>query len=252
MATSVIYKPRGPAGEYAEWAYNPFLGCTHGCLYCYGPQILHKTRWQYRNPIPKRNVLDRLVKNAHARKGENLMVTLSFVCDVYMRPDPTNPMMNKGQLEYVTRESIRILQASGHRVTVLTKGGARSFASFDLLRPGLDRYATTLTLDNDDDSLLWEPNAGLPCERITALQEAKSRGIATYASIEPVIEPAQSLRLMEIAWPAVDEFKIGKLTKHPHVHTIDWRAFVAEAVALLDRLPVAYVLKESLKEYREK
>lgn len=249
--SSVIYKPRGPAGEYATWAYNPFLGCTHGCKYCYGPRILHMTRREFRNPAPKRNILDRLARSARARRGDNLMVTLAFVCDVYMKPDPCNPLMNLGQLEHITRESIRILQANGHRVTILTKGGERSMADFDLLRPGLDRYATTLTFVDRDDSSNWEPNAPLPFERIAALLEAKAKGLYTYASLEPVIFPAQTLELIGKTWPAVDEFKIGKLTKHPHAHTIDWPAFVAEAVALLDTLPVDYMLKESLKEYRE-
>jgi len=249
--TSVIYKPRGAAAEYAEWACNPFLGCTHGCKYCYGPQTLHMSKERYRNPIPKRNVLDRLAKDARARKGESLMVTLSFVCDAYMKPDPCNHLMNRGQLEHITREAIRILQTYGHRVTILTKGGNRSLADFDLLRPGLDRYAATLTFTDEEDSIEWEPNAAPQAERIAALVEAKTLGLDTYASIEPVVYPRQSLELIRSTWLAVDEFKVGKLTKHPHARTIDWPAFVGDAVALLDSLPVTYMLKDSLKEYKE-
>ena len=29
-----IYKPKGAAGEYAEYACNLYDGCTHGCTYC--------------------------------------------------------------------------------------------------------------------------------------------------------------------------------------------------------------------------
>jgi DNA repair photolyase len=30
-----IYSPKGKAGEYAEYACNLYVGCPHGCTYCY-------------------------------------------------------------------------------------------------------------------------------------------------------------------------------------------------------------------------
>ena len=30
-----IYKPKGKAGGYAEWACNLFVGCSNNCSYCY-------------------------------------------------------------------------------------------------------------------------------------------------------------------------------------------------------------------------
>lgn len=32
---TLLYQPRGAAGEYAKWALNLYNGCTHGCTYCY-------------------------------------------------------------------------------------------------------------------------------------------------------------------------------------------------------------------------
>ena len=31
---SIIYAPRGQAGEYAKLATNPYRGCGHACAYC--------------------------------------------------------------------------------------------------------------------------------------------------------------------------------------------------------------------------
>lgn len=32
---TLIYQPKGPAGEYAKWAINLYNGCSNGCEYCY-------------------------------------------------------------------------------------------------------------------------------------------------------------------------------------------------------------------------
>src|SRR5262249_25457693 len=37
---SIIYAPKGEAGEYAALASNPYRGCGHRCKYCYVPRIL--------------------------------------------------------------------------------------------------------------------------------------------------------------------------------------------------------------------
>lgn len=37
---SIIYAPRGQAGEYAPLATNPYRGCGHACAYCLSPDTL--------------------------------------------------------------------------------------------------------------------------------------------------------------------------------------------------------------------
>ena len=41
---SIIYAPRGQAGEYAKLATNPYRGCGHKCAYCYVPKVLRMDR----------------------------------------------------------------------------------------------------------------------------------------------------------------------------------------------------------------
>lgn len=39
---NVIYEPKGRAREYAPLACNLYMGCTHGCKYCYAPACMYK------------------------------------------------------------------------------------------------------------------------------------------------------------------------------------------------------------------
>ena len=39
---NVIYEQKGRAREYAPLACNLYMGCTHGCKYCYAPGCMHK------------------------------------------------------------------------------------------------------------------------------------------------------------------------------------------------------------------
>jgi hypothetical protein len=112
-----------------------------------------------------------------------------------------------------------------------------------------DWFATTLTFTDVNDSKRHEPNADSPLERFESLKMAKQQyGIKTWASIEPVIDPQQSLALIEETAPYVDLFKIGKLNHADSPH-IDWRTFAAQAIELCENLGVRYFIKIDLAKH---
>ena len=241
---SIIYEPKGRAKEYCELAANLYRGCGHGCKYCYAPAATRADREKfYREPQPRKNVIEELSKDARRFeikfKGP---VLLCFTCDPYQ------PINDKHDL---AARAIRVLRGNGLRVEILTKGGKRAERDLHLLGAG-DKVGATLTFVSDADSLEWEPGAALPAERFAMLEKAKSMGISTWASLEPVIDPEQSLEIIRRTHHFVDLFKVGTLNHHPRAREIDWRKFGRQAVELLDELGCSYYIKNDLRRHLTK
>jgi len=236
----IIYEPRGRALEYAALAANLSRGCAHRCAYCFAPGALRMKRDEFHDrPVPRAGVLKALERDAARMAGDQRTVLLSFTSDPYQPCEVDDGL---------TRRAIKVLKRHGLHVEILTKGGTRACRDFDLLDHD-DRFATTLTCDNDHDSLAWEPGAALPANRVEAIKDAKSMGLTTWVSCEPVLYPEQTLRLIEMTAPFVDLFKVGTLNYHPRAKEIDWPAFALDVVSLLRRLGCYYYLKADLKEY---
>lgn len=243
----LLYTPSGRAGAYANSGYaaNIFKGCTHGCKYCYVPSFLKMNAEQRHmfetkvNPAP--DVLARIEKDLK-RLGElPEPIFLCFTCDPY----PVDPLM-----QIYTRDIINIILDSDNAVNILTKGGTRACRDFDMMvTDRRNKIGATLTFCNEALCREWEPEAAAPINRVEMLRRAKEMGIATWASIEPVIIPSESLKIMELALPYVDEFKIGKWNHDKVADAIDWRKFVADAVALMEQNGKQYMLKDDLKKY---
>jgi hypothetical protein len=133
---------------------------------------------------------------------------------------------------------------------VLTKGGTRACRDFDLLAKYGDKcsFGTTLVLASQEDADFWEPNAPSIADRIEALKAAHEKGIKTWVSMEPVIDPAQAIRLVKELHPFVDHWKVGKLNYNKGVSDkVDWLGFRAEITSLFDSLGTDYYLKNSLR-----
>jgi DNA repair photolyase len=233
-----IYEPKGRAAEYARLAVNLYQGCAHGCTYCYAPLVMHKERAAFHAEcVARPGILDDLRHDAQLLKGSTEPVLLCFSCDPY-QPGAT-----------ITREALAILRECDVPFTVLSKGG-KAWRDFDLYGPK-DSFGTTLTCDNHKDSLEWEPHASLPCTRRFQLAMAHRLGIRTWASLEPVLYPEQSLRLIDWTHEFTDHYKVGKLNYHEHAGTIDWRTFLSEVRAKLDGYGASYYIKADLAAYGE-
>jgi len=235
-----IYQPKGRAAEYAKWAVNLYSGCTHGCVYCYAPLAMHRDRATFHARRTDRNrIIEAIEHDAGIlmRDGVADPILLCFSCDPY-QPGAE-----------LTRAALATLCAHGLHFTVLTKGEL-AWCDFNVYGPG-DSFGVTLTLDNDRDSAAWEPGAATPGVRIGNLFLAHRQGIRTWASLEPVIYPEQTLALIDRTHEFVDHYKVGRLNYHPHAATIDWPKFLRDVTEKLDLYGASYYIKQDLAEFKE-
>lgn len=237
----IIYETSGRAREYRELACNLYSGCDHACRYCYAPTVLKRKFEQFICSAPRQDILRklRLDAQAWAAEGETRQILLCFTCDPYQRTDVSHE---------ITRQAIQICHSFGLAVCVLTKGGARALRDLDLLTPR-DAFASTLTTLDAQQSGYWEPGGAPPDDRIETLRRFHERGIPTWVSLEPVLDPAETLEIIRRTHAFVDEFKVGVLNYHALAKTIDWRRFAHEARDLLESLGCRYYLKEDLRKY---
>jgi len=234
----LIYPPKGPAEEYAPLACNYYCFCSHGCLYCYRLPFVSAQKF-HQVGIPKKDAIDRLRKDAAKLQGDEREIMLCFVGDSYQPCE-----MEMG----ITRQAIEILIEHDLHFTVLTKGGTRAVRDFDLLENyDKGRFGSTIVFRDQNDADYWEPNAAPIADRISAIEQAHNRGIPTWVSLEPVIDPAQALKIIQELHPIVDHWKVGKLNHNKQVEQqVDWLQFRDDVTALLDDLDADYYLKNSL------
>lgn len=238
---SIIYEASGKAREYAPLAVNLYTGCTHGCIYCYGPAATRKKIESFHGSTkPKKDALILLSREAEKLKiaGDDREILMSFVTDPYQTIESETKL---------TQEAIKILKLNNLRFTILTKGGLRAARDFDLLA-GYDKasFGSTLIFTKQEDADKWEPHAADIDIRIKAIKEAHTKGIRTWVSVEPVICPDQALELIEKLHPFVNHWKVGKLNYK--VSDVDWLKFRNDVTALLDSLRADYYLKKSLSD----
>ena len=238
---NIIYAPRGQAGEYAPLATNPYRGCGHACAYCYVPAVLGMPRAEFdAGAIPRPNFLASLRKDAQKYQAAGIteQVMLSFTTD------PLNPSDMS-----LTRPTIETLIEHGLAFCTLTKGGSRALPFLDLYRPDRDAFASTLTTLDDAFSRKWERGAQLPGDRIATLRKFHDAGIFTWVSLEPTLDTASSLAIIEHTHDFIDLYKIGQANYLPMTNTTDWRDYTLRAIDLCQRLGARHYIKKDLQGF---
>lgn len=238
---SIIYAPKGQAGEYAPLAANPYRGCGHKCAYCYVPLVTKQPRAEFNaGAVPRDGFLDRLIKEAKKYQAAGItdQVMLSFTTDPYHPGDTT-----------LTRHTIEVLRDHGLAFCTLTKGGSRALRDRDLFRPDRDAFASTLTSLDDGFSRTWEPDAANPADRIVALGEFHDAGIFTWVSLEPTLDVESSLAIVRDTHTFVDLFKIGRVNYLPMTKTTDWRNYTLRMIDLCHQLGAKHYVKRDLQEF---
>jgi DNA repair photolyase len=168
-----------------EYVINPYLGCQHGCFYCYARFMKkysgHREPWGQFVDV-KVNAPELLKKEiARKKPGE---VWISGVCDPYQ------PQEAKYKL---TRQCLEILAEKNWPVIVQTKSPL-VLRDIDILKKGKD-FQVGFSIATSDEAIrkLFEPDTPSIKERIITLSELHRAGIKTYAMIAPLLPGEEDL-----------------------------------------------------------
>ncbi len=163
--------------EY-QYALNPYVGCLHGCLYCYAIEFTRgppAAAWGDLVYV-KVNLIE--VLEREVKKVKPGVVGLSTITDPYIPPE----------VKYrIVRRALPILTEAGFRVSVQTKSGlvVRDVDLFVKYRDKIDVGITITTLS--DKARILEPMASHPLARAAAVRKLTAAGVRTWIFLGPVI-----------------------------------------------------------------
>jgi len=162
-----------------DYAVNPYLGCEHGCVYCYArfmSRMGHAGEEWGSFVDAKVNALERL--RAEVPRRRRGVVLLSSVTDPYQ------PLERRYGL---TRGALQILLEHQFPVLVQTKSDL-VLRDIDLLGR-FDDCEVGFTLTTIDDAVrrVFEPRASPVQARLAALRKLSEAGLETYAFLGPML-----------------------------------------------------------------
>ncbi len=193
---------------------NPYLGCGHGCRYCYATfmrkhsHFNQDSRWGEFVEV-KTNIVD-VLRDELGRKRKTGRAFLSSVCDPYQ------PVERRYKL---TRQCLELLRNYGWEIGILTRSPL-VIRDIDIISSSLDAQVG-LSIPTDDDRVrrILEPNSPPIGSRIETLKRLREAGIRTWAFIAPIV-PMDPRRLHHLVSPHVESVLIDPLNYASQVEKV--------------------------------
>jgi DNA repair photolyase len=236
FAKTVLTRTGIPGYDYC---INPYVGCAHGCTYCYASFMKrftgHQEPWgdfvDVKVNAPQ--VLKRQLKKA--ARGSVLLGTV------------TDPYQPAEKAYAVTRGCLEALLERQFPVHLLTRSplclrDMDLFKQFEQIDVGL-----SITTDNEETKRLFEARSPSIRSRIDALAALHRAGISTYAFIGPLL-PLDPVHLFEMLDGLVDEVLIDQLNYPNKVKALYRRAGLAQYMETAYFCETASYLKERFEK----
>jgi DNA repair photolyase len=210
-AKTALVRSRIPGVDYV---INPYLGCSHGCRYCYAVFMRKYSRHHPRAPwgsfVEVKINLVEVLRSELQRKRARGRAFLCSVCDPYQ------PV----ELRYrLTRRCLETLKEFGWGINILTRS--------PLVTRDLDILSATphvtvgfsIPTDREEVRKILEPNSPPIGARLNALKRLHEAGIHTWVFIAPML-PMNPLRLMEAIKPYINHLMVDSLNYRHQVKEI--------------------------------
>jgi DNA repair photolyase len=193
---------------------NPYLGCSHGCRYCYAAFMRKYSHGHQDAPWGafvecKANIVE-LLRRELSRRRHRGSVMLSSVCDPY-QPVERRWLLTRGCLE--------VLGEFGWEVEILTRSTLVA-RDLDILKT-LPQVSVGFSIGTESEQVrsILEPGAPPIQSRLETLAELHEAGITTWVFIAPML-PMDPRALYEMISPHVDSVLVDALNYTAQVHRI--------------------------------
>ena len=184
-AKSIISRNDSPDIGF-DRSINPYLGCEHGCVYCYArpshaylglsPGLDFETKL-----TAKTNAAALLRKELSARSYKPELIALGA------NTDPYQPIEKENR---ISRAVLEVLAEFNHPVAITTKS-ALVVRDIDILAPmaakGLARVAMSIGTTDAEIARAMEPRANTPARRFQAIEKLTNAGIPTSVIVAPIV-----------------------------------------------------------------
>jgi DNA repair photolyase len=210
-ARTALVRSRIPGVNYV---INPYLGCGHGCLYCYAVFMRKYShyhahaRWGSFVEC-KANIVE-LLRRELSRRRKRGSVLLSSVCDPYQPAEGSSRL---------TRGCLEVLCEFGWEVEILTRSPLVTRDLEILTTMSQVSVGFSIGTDNELVRSVLEPGAPPIHSRLEALRKLHNAGIATWAFIAPML-PMDPKRLHEMVAPHVDSVLLDTLNYREQVRQV--------------------------------
>ena len=187
-----LTKSNLPASDYV---INPYIGCTHGCKYCYASFMKrftgHKEEWGTFIDIK------RCDKKINTKKLENKTVFLSSVTDCY------NQLEEKYK---ITRRILKELINVNCNLNISTKSKL-ILRDIDLLKQ-MKNLTVSMSINTLDENFKNDMDNASPIkERLNTLREFHDNGIYTVLFMSPIFPYITKFKeIIEISKEYIDEY----------------------------------------------
>ncbi|MBV9509069.1 MAG: PA0069 family radical SAM protein [Caulobacteraceae bacterium] len=184
-----------------EQSINPYVGCSHGCIYCYA-----RPSHAYMGLSPGVDFESKLFfKPDAARMLERELSKPGYVCKPIHIGGNTDPYQPAERIHRTTREVLKVLDRFNHPLSIITKS-ALIARDLDILGPmaerGLVRAAVSVTTLDRALARAMEPRAATPERRlgaVAALASAKAPVTVMFAPAIPGLNDHELEAVLERA-----------------------------------------------------
>jgi len=185
-----------------DYCLNPYVGCGHGCRYCYASFMKRFTGHQepWGEFIDVKVNAPSLLKN-QLKRAKQGVVAISTVTDPYQ------PIEKRYR---ITRRCLEILLDQQFPVNLLTRSPL-CLRDLDLFKR-FKKIEVGLTVTTHDEAMkkLFEPCSPSISSRIRTLETLRKEKIRTYAFIGPLL-PLRPAPLVKMLEGLVDEVLIDRM-----------------------------------------